>query len=445
LKFEGTVDDEDESESDAKPEEVSDKKISIAWIDLTLRNTEKTFSKEKIIFKQLNGSFDFGSLNALMGPLGAGKTSLLRCLNGRYSNQMSDETKIYLSKFEKIRKCFISQDVSEHLLKGLTVKQAMIYASKLKNSDRELNHENNVNVLMNDLLISDVKDTNIENCSAGEQKQLVIAMELTSYLKPNLVCIDEPTSGLETNAAETVIKRLKVLSRMHSISIITSILQPNSDVLMMFDKLFVLSKGGVCVYSGSPKDMKNHLNECQIFCTECQKPIEVIMKIACKESDDNHVIKLSQKVSEEKETLLMRCSNETQLSLDGIQSRSRRFKFIDFWYLLLRTTIYTYKHYWELISGQFVVLVSIGFLFKYFFNPEIGKPNGCISFENFNNTCNKTKDQIIEDILLTQNITYNFLVVTFIMFLMLVTTTMTFTTEVRVFLLERRNGVFQFH
>ncbi len=445
LKFEGNVDDENEDESDAKPEEVSDKKISIAWIDLTLRNTEKTFSKEKIIFKQLNGSFDFGSLNALMGPLGAGKTSLLRCLNGRYRNQMSDETKIYLSKFEKIRTCFISQDVSEHLLKGLTVKQAMIFASKLKNSDQEVNHEENVNVLINNLLISNVKDTYIENCSAGEQKRLVIAMEMTSYLKPNLVCIDEPTSGLETDAAEVVIRCLKALSRMHNISIITSILQPNSDVLMMFDKLFVLSKGGVCVYSGSPKDMKNHLNECQIFCTECQKPIEVIMKIACKEPDDNHVIKLSQKVSEEKETLLMRCFNETQLSLDGIQLRSRRFKFIDFWYLLLRTTTYTYKYYWELISGQFVVLVSIGFLLKYFFNPKIGKPNGCISFEDFNNTCDKTEDQISEDILLTQNITYNFLVVTFIMFLMLVTTTMTFPTKVRVFQLEHRNGVFEFH
>jgi ABC-type multidrug transport system ATPase subunit len=100
---------------------------------------------------------------------------------------------------------------------------------------------------------------------------------------------------LETNAAEIVILCLKLLSRMHNISIITSIFQPNSDVLMMFDKLFVLSKGEVCDYSGSSKDMKNHLNECQIFCTECQKPIEVIMKIACNESDDNHVIKLSQK------------------------------------------------------------------------------------------------------------------------------------------------------
>jgi ABC-type multidrug transport system ATPase subunit len=55
---------------------------------------------------------------------------------------------------------------------------------------------------MIDLLISDIKDTNVENFSGGEQKRLVVAMELTSHIKTNLICIDEPTSGLDSNAAE---------------------------------------------------------------------------------------------------------------------------------------------------------------------------------------------------------------------------------------------------
>jgi ABC-type multidrug transport system ATPase subunit len=111
----------------------------------------------------------------------------------------------YLSRFEKIRTCFVCQDVREHLLKGLTAKQALIYASKLKNSYIEkMDHENNIKNLMIDLLISGIVDTNVENCSGGEQKRLVLAMELTSHKKPNLICIDEPTSGLDTNAAEVV-------------------------------------------------------------------------------------------------------------------------------------------------------------------------------------------------------------------------------------------------
>jgi len=94
--------------------------------------------------------------------------------------------------------------VTEHLLYGLTAKQALIYASKLKNSDSKVNHTNNVEQLMNELLISDINETRVEVCSGGEQKRLVIAMELTSQIKPNLICIDEPTSGLDSNAAEVV-------------------------------------------------------------------------------------------------------------------------------------------------------------------------------------------------------------------------------------------------
>jgi ABC-type lipoprotein export system ATPase subunit len=182
----------------------SNKKLSIAWIDLTLRIEKNMFRKEKIILNQLNGCVEFGSLNALMGPSGAGKTSLLRCLSGRYQTLLTDETRIYLSKFEKIRTCFISQDEREHLLEGLTAKQILIYASKLKNSDKRLDHEMNVKNLMTEFLISDIEDNCVQNCSGGEQKRLAIALELTSQIKPNLICIDEPTSGLDSNAAEVV-------------------------------------------------------------------------------------------------------------------------------------------------------------------------------------------------------------------------------------------------
>jgi ABC-type multidrug transport system ATPase subunit len=94
----------------------------------------------------------------------------------------------------------------------LTAKQAMIYASKLKNSIKDnVNHEIIAKNLMKDLFINDIEDTNVENCSSGEQKRLVIAMELTSSFKPRLIFIDEPTSGLDSNAAEVVRIRYFIL------------------------------------------------------------------------------------------------------------------------------------------------------------------------------------------------------------------------------------------
>ena len=60
----------------------------------------------------------------------------------------------------------------------------------------------------------------------------------------------------------------------------TSIHQPNSDVLMMFDKLYVLAKGGCCVFDGETNQLKSHLEQCQVECLDWQVPIEKLIKVA---------------------------------------------------------------------------------------------------------------------------------------------------------------------
>jgi ABC-type multidrug transport system ATPase subunit len=183
-----------------------DKEIAIAWIDLTFSVKSFLMRKEKVILKRLNGSFNFGSLNALMGPSGAGKTTLLKCINGINKSGLGENSKIYLNSREKINSCLIANNEKERLIVGLTAKQNLIYASKLKNSENQfkVNHENNVNNLLSELMTSDIANANVEDCSGGEQRRLLIALELTSHIKPNLLCIDEPTSGLDSNAAEMV-------------------------------------------------------------------------------------------------------------------------------------------------------------------------------------------------------------------------------------------------
>jgi ABC-type Mn2+/Zn2+ transport system ATPase subunit len=191
---------------DTSSEEREDKQLIISWIDLTLNAGNKFFSENKIILNSISGGFEFGSLNALMGSSGAGKTTLLRCLNGRYKSCLSLETQIYLSSREKIRSCFICQDINEHLLNGLKVKEILKYASILKNSRSgiKVDHKNNIKSLMSELMINDIANTSIENCSGGQKKLIVIASELTSIIKPNLLCMDEPTSGLDSDSAEVV-------------------------------------------------------------------------------------------------------------------------------------------------------------------------------------------------------------------------------------------------
>ena len=101
------------------------------------------------------------------------------------------------------------QDQKEHLTFGLTGKETLLYASKLKNNgiiDLNYNHVEKIEKLMEDLMITDIENTLVENCSGGQQKRLTIAMELTSVQKPDLLALDEPTSGLDSNSSEVVNK-----------------------------------------------------------------------------------------------------------------------------------------------------------------------------------------------------------------------------------------------
>ena len=68
-------------------------------------------------------------------------------------------------------------------------------------------------------------------------------------------------------------------------AIMTSIHQPNSDVLIMFDKLYVLSKGAKCVFDGNINQLLCHLQECQVGCEEWQVPVEQLIKVASKPSN----------------------------------------------------------------------------------------------------------------------------------------------------------------
>ena len=182
---------------------------AIAWTDLTVGVNSLFANKTKVILNSISGKFEFNCLNALMGCSGSGKTTLFKCLNASNKYSVSSESKIWVNSKEEIIRCFIYQDHDRRIMTGLSVYEALYYSSKLKNSsERGVNHCKVVEQVMSDLLISDISSNRIEKCSGGQIKRICIGLELTAVKKPNLLFIDEPTTGLDSNAAE-VVRHLK--------------------------------------------------------------------------------------------------------------------------------------------------------------------------------------------------------------------------------------------
>src|ERR1700728_2917887 len=115
-------------------------------------------------------------------------------------------------------------------------------------------------------------------------------------------------------------------------SVIVSIHQPNSDLMQMFDTIYVLAKGGVCLYSGLPLNLRQHLNECHIDCNQNQVPIEVLLRISSEHKNNEFYQKLFLKQNENSIDTKM---YEHMRLVYGKQNISKRFSFKDTYNLLM--------------------------------------------------------------------------------------------------------------
>ena len=210
---------------------------------------------------------------------------------------------------------------------------------------------------------------------------------------------------------------------------------------MLYDKVYVLAKGGQAVYAGKPQDLPQYLIDCDIECTKKQVPIEVLLKHSCNGINDKIVQKMVIKTQDSEKNLVESRLSETTPFPDGVKRLSKRFYLRDLWILFMRSLSYTFRHTWKLLIIQFFLFMSFAVTLQFFYGKDVGRPTGCISYdEDFNNTCAKTEEKLAEETLLLYNIKYLFYVVIIVLFFTIILTTMTFTMDLKIFFNEQRNG-----
>ncbi|MGQ9846908.1 MAG: ATP-binding cassette domain-containing protein, partial [Bacteroidales bacterium] len=249
------------------------------------------FTAKHVSFKfknSNNGLHDFnlseesGQLIGVMGGSGAGKSTLLNILNG---NMKPDEGEVLINGYnvhlekEKIKGVigFVPQD--DLLIEELTVYQNIYYNAKLCFANyTEQQIEDVVKKILQDLDLFEIRDLKVGGplnkfISGGQRKRLNIALELIR--EPDVMFVDEPTSGLSSMDSEMVMDLLKEITLKGKLAIV-NIHQPSSDIFKLFDKILILDKGGYPIYYGNPvesliyfKKAINHVNADEGECRCC--------------------------------------------------------------------------------------------------------------------------------------------------------------------------------
>jgi ABC-type multidrug transport system ATPase subunit len=119
--------------------------------------------------------------------------------------------------------------------------------------------------------------TLFKGVSGGERKRTCIAIELVT--NPSLIFLDEPTTGLDSFTAATVVQTLKDLA-MNGKTIITTIHQPKTEIFESFDRLMLLARGKI-IYFNEARLAVDYFGSlgAKYTCPEWENPADFFMEM----------------------------------------------------------------------------------------------------------------------------------------------------------------------
>ena len=252
----------------------------------------------KTIVNDISGGVKSGEILAILGPSGAGKTSLCNILT---LNAISPGATCYgkctLNGQLMTQKLFVEHCVFVEQLDShrafLTCRQTIAYAYNFYAPDMtEADKEAKVNELLEKLGLAVCAETRVGNqfiqgLSGGQKKRLSVALALIK--KPEVMYLDEPTSGLDAAASANVMKYVSDLSKEYNIITVATIHQPSSSIYFSFDYVMLLSKGRLAYY-GTPKNSIDYFNEIGYEMPAYSNPAEFQLDVINAEFTDNNQV-----------------------------------------------------------------------------------------------------------------------------------------------------------
>lgn len=195
------------------------------------------------ILRPLSLAIHPGEYVGLVGPSGAGKTSLLKLMN-RLQDPTTGQITFRDRPLSAIAPHALRRDVmllsqSSHLL-GMTAAQALHYPLELQNlSDAE--RQARVNEWIQKLQIpSEWLDKTELELSGGQQQQIAIARALVT--RPAVLLLDEPTSALDLGAATRILSAIRAEVEARGLAVVMS--NHQLDLVESFcDRVLYLEQG----------------------------------------------------------------------------------------------------------------------------------------------------------------------------------------------------------
>lgn len=224
---------------------------------LVLENVTKKY-KDKTAIQNITAELYSGQLIGLIGKNGAGKTTLLKLLS---TIMKPTSGRILLDNQDIVKNPNIMRNMIGYLPQdifaypNLTILEYLIYIASVKGMKKK-EMETQINDLLSNFHLENAKNKRLDNCSGGMRQRVGIICALLN--NPQIIIVDEPTTGLDPEERITVRNILSGLSKEKIVILSTHIV---SDIEAVASRILMLQHGNL-IFNDSPEELLAKVRGC---------------------------------------------------------------------------------------------------------------------------------------------------------------------------------------
>ncbi|KAI9011657.1 P-loop containing nucleoside triphosphate hydrolase protein [Hyaloraphidium curvatum] len=264
--------------------------MDVETIGITLK------TQKKRILANISMMFEPFKVTVIMGSGGSGKTSVLNAIcsvkpgqslasqtkkagNVSFGTVVNPSTGVVVKYASYVRK------ETDNLYPALTVRETLNFSAhlrlyKMTEAERRARVESVIRTLgLSDCADTLVGDANLKGISGGEMRRVCIALGILEE-EVAVLCLDEPSTGLDSSAATTVITALRRIADTGRTVILTSQQTSRPEAFNQFDNVLLLSRGGEVAYAGPREQMVPFFEKLGYKIPEFVQPADYVIDLS---------------------------------------------------------------------------------------------------------------------------------------------------------------------
>ena len=217
-----------------------------------------------------------GAFLGIIGPAGAGKTTLIRAVSGiiphHYTGDYYGSVRVNgldtvdtpLTDLSRLVG-MVFQDVDSQIISSV-VEDELLYGLENFGVPRE-EIPSRLEFALDRVGIADLRDRTIASLSGGQRQKVAIASVIA--LRPRVLVLDEPTGELDPRSSRQIFSLLKALNREYGITVV--VVEQKIMLLCEFaDMLAVLDQGKI-VRQGKTREVLARSDELEALGVNCPR------------------------------------------------------------------------------------------------------------------------------------------------------------------------------